>query len=448
VFTVGDGGGVNLDGVTYVAYLFAHDAGGFGLTGTDNVISCGSFTTNGSGVYSVNLGYEPQWVMIKRSSAGAARSWFIYDNMRGMPASGAGDLLQANTSGAEFQSGDQVNINATGFFSNNIDGQVDGSATYIYIAIRRGPMKVPTSGTSVFNPYTATLSAGTVVNAGLTPDLLIGKYRAGTDNPRWVDRLRGFANATGGTNPELYSNETTAESTSTAWSYNWNNTGYVIGNALNGLNSVIYSLKRAPSFFDEVCYTSAAHPMTVNHNLNAVPELIIIKPRNSTSYGWITTSAGLTDPDKQYVRLNLTDAQSTAGASNVIYNRTTTTFTLGAVLDLGAGETWVAYLFATCAGVSKVGSYTGTGATQTISCGFTGGARFVMIKRTDSTGDWFYWDTARGMVSGNDRYLLMNSNVGETNTNSIYTATGGFEIVSTAAGINASGGTYIFLAIA
>ena len=108
----------------------------------------------------------------------------------------------------------------------------------------------------------------------------------------------------------------------------------------------------------------------------------------------------------------------------------------------------MAYLFATCAGVSKVGKYTGTGATQTISCGFTGGARWVMVKRTDSTGDWYVWDTARGMVAGTDPSLTMNNVAVESNANSVYTTTGGFQIVSTAADINASGGTYIYLAIA
>ena len=35
-------------------------------------------------------------------------------------------------------------------------------------------------------------------------------------------------------------------------------------------------------------------------------------------------------------------------------------------------------------GISKVGSYTGNGAdNRTIDCGFTSGARFVIIKRTD-----------------------------------------------------------------
>jgi len=92
--------------------------------------------------------------------------------------------------------------------------------------------------------------------------------------------------------------------------------------------------------------------------------------------------------------------------------------------------------------------YTGTGATQTIDCGFAGGARFVLIKRTDDVGDWYVWDSARGMVSGTDPSLLLNSTAGEVNANSVYTITTGFQIVSTASGINASGGSYIFLAIA
>jgi hypothetical protein len=112
----------------------------------------------------------------------------------------------------------------------------------------------------------------------------------------------------------------------------------------------------------------------------------------------------------------------------------------------------VAYLFATCAGVSKVGSYTGTGTTLQIDCGFTGGARFVLIKRSQDgfSGDWYVWDSARGIVSGNDSYLLLNSTAAEvTNTDYIDTYSAGFEISSTApAAINASGGSFIFFAVA
>jgi hypothetical protein len=65
----------NISSATYVAYLFASNAGGFGLTGTDNVISCGIYTGTGDtgNPAIVNLGYEPQWVMVKR--ANGANDW-------------------------------------------------------------------------------------------------------------------------------------------------------------------------------------------------------------------------------------------------------------------------------------------------------------------------------------------------------------------------------------
>jgi len=74
----------------------------------------------------------------------------------------------------------------------------------------------------------------------------------------------------------------------------------------------------------------------------------------------------------------------------------------------------------------------------------------VLIKRTDDVGNWYVWDTARGIVSGNDPYLLLDSTAAEvTSTDYIDTYSAGFEISSTApAAINASGGTFLFLAIA
>ena len=115
-----------------------------------------------------------------------------------------------------------------------------------------------------------------------------------------------------------------------------------------------------------------------------------------------------------------------------------------------SGATYVVYLFATVAGVSKVGSYTGTGSSINVDCGFSSTARFVLIKRTDSTGDWYVWDSARGIVAGNDPYVLANSSAAEvTGTDYIDPYSSGFNITAVApASLNASGGTYIFLAIA
>ena len=108
----------NKSGRTYVAYLFAHNAGGFGTAGTDNVITCGSFTADGSGNFSINLGYEAQWVLVK--SYDYAQNWYIVDNMRGMPVAvdgfpGTTPTLSPNTTGAE-GAAFGIASNATGFF--------------------------------------------------------------------------------------------------------------------------------------------------------------------------------------------------------------------------------------------------------------------------------------------------------------------------------------------
>jgi hypothetical protein len=153
----------------------------------------------------------------------------------------------------------------------------------------------------------------------------------------------------------------------------------------------------------------------------------------------------------KFLTLNAIGAENT---NSTFWNNTSPTssnFTVGTITRVnGSGETYVAYLFATCPGVSKVGSYTGTGATQTINCGFAAGARFVLIKKTSGTGSWYVWDSSRGIVAGNDPYLLLNSTDAEvTNTDYVDTASVGFEISSTAPSeINENGGSFIFLAIA
>jgi hypothetical protein len=443
VFTVGIDTEVNLNGSTYVAYLFAHDAGGFGLSGTDNVISCGSFTTDGSAYANVTLGYEPQWVLQKRTDT--AQGWYLTDNMRGSATLG-GQCAQLfpNTSGAESSGTGGAHPTATGFESTGLAV----SGTFIYIAIRRGPMKVPTTGTSVFSPVART-GTGSIVNVttpNFAPDLLFSRDRGSSVGKfSFNDKLRGPSKS-------LYSTDTAAEATTTGLT-SFNNLGYTApadGLSYNedGDGMITECFQRAPLFFDEVCYTGTGSATTFSHNLQAVPELIIVKRRDTTG-AWDSYCSALANTE--YVVLNTTAAKAT-GATR--WNSTTPTssvFSVGTSTTTNASAgTYVAYLFATCAGVSKVGSYTGTGALQTVNCGFTSGARFVLIKRTDSTGDWWTYDSARGITSGNDPYLFLNSTAVEvTSTNYVDTDTTGFKVTAAApAGLNASGGTYIFLAIA
>jgi hypothetical protein len=431
----------NSNGETYVAYLFAHDAGGFGLTGTDNVISCGSFTSDASGNADVNLGYEPQWYIKK--NIGGTSNWIISDVMRGWSQS-TWNILNANTSGAEAAIGSAAFPNsptATGF----IERGGAANATYIYIAIRRGPMKVPTDATKVFAPVNQVVSASNPVTTNFPVDLTIDAYQSNAGNNRVaIDRLRG-SSATSA--PVLNPNKTDAEANYGA-GYNFaNNTGYIDNFNSVGLNHIYWNFRRAPGFFDEVCYTGTGSGMTVTHGLGVIPELIIVKSRSAANVWPVRHAAFFGTNDT--LQLESTDAKAGSGLFGS-GTPTSTTFTLGSDSSTtGSGVTYVAYLFATCAGVSKVGSYTGTGTTQQINCGFTSGARFVLIKRTDSTGDWYVWDSARGIVAGNDPYLLLNSTAAEvTSTDYVDTYSAGFEISSTApAAINANGGSFIFFAV-
>ena len=439
----------NGSGFVYVAYLFAHDAGGFGLAGTDNVISCGSVTADGSGNLSVNLGYEPQWLMIKASSS--TSNWWMRDIMRGMTVSEGGtnygQALYANLSDAESNTSYYINPNATGFTGT---GWVSG-VTYIYIAIRRGPMKVPTVGTSVFAPFASSGATGTQLTTNFPVDSGWFDFRGGdSNNASVLDRLRGVPSTSTDTaaNRFLKTSATAAEATTTVNGYEWWNTGIRIGPYYATYSTVYWLFGRAPGFFDEVCYTGTGSNTTQTHNLGAVPELMIVK-RRSTAESWFVYAAAL--GNTKYTLLNYNLGVYT---DSTFWNSTTPTvsvFTLGTNTAVNnSGSTYVAYLFATCAGVSKVGSYTGNGSSQTIACGFTAGSRFVMIKRTDSTGDWYVWDSARGIVAGNDPHLSLNDGAAEVTTDdSVDTDNSGFIVNQVAAtNVNVSSATYIFLAIA
>jgi hypothetical protein len=444
VFTLGTDDRVNGSGRTYVAYLFAHNAGGFGLTGTDNVISCGS--ASATGVTAVTLGYEPQFCMLKRSSG--TGGWFMTDTMRGWNMQGDVDV-RANVADAETdRTGSGWFPSATGFTFDS--AQLNGSGDYIYIAIRRGPMKVPTTGTSVFAPV-ARAGTNSVANvtSGFPTDLFINLNRDHlyfANNP-FFDRLRGLVYSN--------SNSTAAETDGSPFLSAYGNTGVTLTNS--GLNSsattyITYSMGRAPGFFDEVCYTGTGSATTVAHNLAAVPELMIVKSRSNGGggYEWAVYSSGLTSAG-YYLILNTTAAENLGTAQWNSTAPTSSVFSVGTSSRTnGSGVTYVNYLFATCPGVSKVGSYTGTGATQVINCGFTGGARFVLIKSTSTTGNWYVWDSARGIVAGNDPYLELNTvNAEVTGTDWVDTAASGFELSNSGGNLaNSNGVSYIFLAIA
>jgi hypothetical protein len=453
----GSGGSdpLNASGGTYVAYLFAHNAGGFGLTGTDNVISCGSYTGTGS-TQSISLGYEPQWLMIKRTDA--INNWQIVDVMRGWVNSSTitdDNPLYANLTNAEGSAVANGFPTATGFTLDTAAAPVNASGgTYIYIAIRRGPMKVPTTGTSVFglNARTGTGANATVTGGAGVSDAVLIKNRGAAVGSLIVPRLTGTG--------YLLTSSTIAEQAagSTVLQTNpWDvMDGIKVGTTSTGTNAsantyINYLFDRAPGFMDVCCYTGTGAGRTQAHNLGAAPEMMIVRSRSATG-SWVVYHKD-TGIDANLI-LQGTNAVST-GVGLVQWNSTlptTTVFSVGnnSGSTNDSSVTYVAYLFASCLGVSKVGGYTGTGTTQTINCGFTAGSRFVLIKATSTTGDWYVWDSARGIVAGNDPYLALNSTAAEvTNTDWVDTAATGFELSNAGGNLaNSNGVSYIFLAIA
>jgi hypothetical protein len=461
VFTVGSYNDTNASGENFVAYLFAHNDGDgeFGPDGDADIIKCGSYT-GGSGNTEIDLGFEPQWLMIKRTDS--AEDWLMLDVMRGLFVSGDDvfaqgqrDLL-ANTSAAEAEpvyagvspqpNGFKVRSGLDALYSAN-------GGTYIYIAIRRGPLAAPESGTEVFD---INIRSGTSSNATITSNIVVdkvitfGRNSSGSFGAGVNTRLTSpFYLRTYGTQSQ--------NSITNGVTFNEVHTGFEVGSdgGSGGLfnnssvNYVDWMWKRAPGFFDVVAYTgNGTAGRTVSHNLTVAPEMMWVKRRDVVD-SWAVFLPSILGNTKALV-LDQTLASFTYDGFNNT-DPSDTAFTLGNDSSVNAsGSTYIAYLFASLDGISKVGSYSGNSSSQTIDCGFTTGARFVLIKASSRSGAWAVWDSARGITAGDDPRLELNSTGPETSQSNIDVEphSSGFIIDSTSGEFNETGETYIFYAIA
>ena len=435
VFSVGDAAQTNGGSQNYIAYVFAdnqvEDA-------EEQMIKCGAFSTDSAGKETITLGWEPQFVLVKRSDAGGNGSWEMIDSMRGFLATGNSKTIRADTNAVEASVG--YTITSTGFKDN---GAAAVYADFIYMAIRAPMMVEPKAATDVFD-----ITTRNVANDNKAPefrstfpvDMALRKWNT-TDHAMIVSRKQQ------GTYMHL-SSDTGAEVTYASGQFDYNN-GWSTN--ATGANTDIHSWlwKRAKGFFDVVCYTGTGSATTIPHSLGAVPEMMWVKRRNGSN-GWnVYTAEGA---GTKYLHL-ADDYMYSTNATR--FNDTAATSTVFSVADNHATNRndglYVAYIFATLAGISKCGTYTGNGSSQTISCGFSAGARFILIKRTSgSEGDWYVWDSARGIVAGNDPHFSSNTNAGDVTTDdSVDPANSGFIVNQVSAtDINVNSSNYIFYAIA
>jgi hypothetical protein len=428
---------VNGSGNTYVAYIFAHDDAQFGIDEDESIIKCGTYSGSSSNV-NVDLGFEPQWLLIKSSTHGY--NWTLLDNMRGV-FSGTVDDYVLNASGANEESAaDYVDLTPTGFTAKSNANVNSSGKNYIYMAIRR-PNKPPEAGTDVFAMDTlgGTSPTPPAWNSGFPVDW--AWWRAASQAYTWSAGTRLLGPK------RLHLDTTAGESDDASFRFDYQNGWF--NSTSTGTDFYSWMFKRAPGFFDVVTYPGTGSNQSIDHNLEVAPELVICKVR-TTGDAWFVYASALGN-DKQ-IRF---DAGAAGNATSAVWQQTTPTstqFFVGTETGVNrSGNSFIAYLFASLDGISKVGTYDGSSSDINVDCGFTNGARFVLIKRTDATGDWCLFDSSRGIVSGNDPVIKLNSSSAQDSGNDLIDPlTSGFTVVGGNSFVNNTnaGAKYLYLAIA
>ena len=307
--------------------------------------------------------------------------------------------------------------------------------------------------------YTGNGSTQTISGLNFSPDLVWIKNRAAVSAHRLLDTIRGATK-------DLYSNQTDSEQTDansltafTSNGFSVGSSGGVNGNG-NGIvawawnaggttdpsntaGSITSQVRANVSAgFSVVTYTgNATAGATVGHGLGVAPEFLISKSRSDTG-GWLVYHKSI--GNTKYLALNSTIAEQT---SSDAWNNTTpssTVFTLGGSGAQPSGVTRVAYCFAPVVGYSNGFSYTGNGSADGpyIHLGFR--TRFLILKRTDASGDdWLMVDTARNPYNLSRTYLYANLSSAEMVYNLFDITANGIKLRDNYQGWNASGGTYV-----
>ena len=431
VFTVGTNGGVNGSGDSYVAYLFAHNNndGGFGETDDQDIIKCGTYSNNGSGV-DVNLGFEPQFMVFKRTDSSA--NWSVVDIMRSTPTlvTSAGDnsnQLRWNTDDAENSEYNPFPT-PTGFkVVGSAGGGGGGSGTFVYMAIRRGGMRTPTAASDVFDLDLSDSSSVPAFASNFPVDMAMLRDINGADTLQIGSRIQGT---------KRMSISSSAEETNSY--YEWDYQDGYFSSALN-TNYFAWMWKRAKGYFDVVTYTGTGSGNRVlNHNLGATPEMIWTKARTSTTDNdWVVYHKDFANK-----RFSL---NNTSGSTATNYTSLSSTSVTLADNTTNNTVNYISYFFATVSGVSKVGSFTQSGATN-VACGFSGDTPALIILKctTVANQNWHIFDSTQGIVAGNDTHLYMNTTDSKiTNADLIDPYSGGFATTS-----SLTNGDYLFYAIA
>tara|TARA_R110000796_G_C14472334_1_gene425714 strand:+ start:5 stop:1000 length:996 start_codon:yes stop_codon:yes gene_type:complete len=308
--------------------------------------------------------------------------------------------------------------------------------------------------------YNGTTGSSITIDAGFAPDLVwLKRINNGAASNTLVDTLRGansriFSDTQGASeangsfafnsNGTFQTNNVASQSKSSsahvAWCWKaggaavFNDEGdedsYVSANVANG-----FSIVKGDST------ATGSDVKTVGHGLDSAPELVIMKNINGID-DWFVYSS--TTGVSKYLPLNTTEGTRNWSSAGMVVNSTEVGMRTNST---GTWSNMIAYCFHSVAGVSKVGSFVGTGqAGKTETLDFE--PSWIMIKRTSSSGaGWYIIDNKRSTASVKKDYLQANSNGEEAAAGSGITFNiDGFTF--SGASFNTSGATHIYYAIA
>ena len=316
--------------------------------------------------------------------------------------------------------------------------------------------------------YTGNGSTQTISGLNFSPDLVWIKARSAATAHLLFDQIRGatYYLSSNATDAEsnipsttltaftsdgftLGSNSSANGSSVTLAAWAWDAGTSTVSNTQGSITSQVRA--NVSAGFSIVSYTGTGSTGTLGHGLGVKPQLLIVKSRTQAR-DWLVyhTSYGAT----QYTTLNGTGA---AAATTSAWNNTeptSTVFTIGNAAEINTnGSTNIAYCFAPVVGYSSFGSYTGNGSASDGPFVYTGfRPKWILVKRTDSADDWPLMDTVRTPANPQNAQLWPNFSNAESSpvasSRQWDALSNGFKLRGDNGAINASAGTYIYIAFA
>jgi hypothetical protein len=313
------------------------------------------------------------------------------------------------------------------------------------------------AGTTAALPLSAMFNASTWTgDNAATRKITTGINLAANPGAVWLYRrntgAHGRSSTVQGTTKYLIAG-TDPESTDASALKTFYSDGFDVGTLYNSTPNNYSSLtwRKAANFFDVVGYIGSGSTQTVAHALGSAPGMVAVRNRSGGG-DWAVWHRSLTADN--YILLNSAFAQNTAGAANIFGNNTAVVYPTASGVTVGSsfdtsGANFLMLLWGHGANIT-CGSYTGNGSFTgpIITLGWQ--PQFLMIKRRDpSSGDWQFYDTARGLVAaGTDAMgTWTNDTTTEQLSPDIDPLPTGFQIVNSQSRINSSGVVYLYMAI-